>query len=234
MTVPPDHGSVGEVSFATVSLRDSLSIPTIRQWPLEKAQCLLDLRRILTPPQESPDSGAPRRSNQNQSHRCSLSGWSVLLLDSQASEGSPPVEPGSDEHQGDRRQSGRQRVGNIHASSCKRVATHRNAKTVGCRRDCDEPHTLPRLKLCPGLSAERERTPGPFRRSAPLTRLNPGPSQPREVGHSAARAGGAAAPAGTPAGAAAPLVPLPALPVELVTEVPEPLWRLVRSVWIAV
>src|SRR5271166_5245448 len=46
-------------------------------------------------PQESPDSGTPRRSNQNQSHRCSLSGWSVLLLDSQASEGSPPVQPGS-------------------------------------------------------------------------------------------------------------------------------------------
>src|SRR5271157_4932967 len=53
------------------------------QWPLEKAQCLLDLRRIPTPPQESPDSGAPRRPNQNQSHRCSPCGCSVDLPDSQ-------------------------------------------------------------------------------------------------------------------------------------------------------
>src|SRR5271157_1458488 len=137
------------------------------QWPLEKAQCLLGLRRIPTPPQESPDSCAPRRSNQNQSHRCSLSGWSVLLLDSQASEGSPSVEPGSDEHQGDRRQNGRQRVGNVPGQFLHgRVGTHRNAKTVGCRRDCDAPQTLLRLKLCPRLSAEGERTLGP------LTQIN--------------------------------------------------------------
>jgi hypothetical protein len=72
-----------------------------------------------------------------------------------------------------------------------RVATHRNAKTVGCRRDCDAPHTLPRLKLCPGLSAERERTPGPFRRSAQPDPAEPAePSQPRKVGHGAARAAG--------------------------------------------
>ncbi len=101
--------------------------------------------------------------SQNQSHRCSLSGWSVLLFDSQASEGSPPVEPGSDEHQGDRRQSGRQRVGNVPGQFLHgRVGTHRNAKTVGCRRDCDAPHILPRLKLCPGLSTEGERTLGPL------------------------------------------------------------------------
>ena len=205
MTVTPDHGSVCGVSFAAVSLLATLF--QYQPYAMATSKDAMPVGSTENPystPQESPDSGAPKRSNQNQFHRCSLSGWSVPLLDSQASEGSPPVKPGSDEHQGDRRQSGRQRVGNIHARSYKRVGTHRNAKTVGCRRDCDAPHILPRLKLCPGLSAERERTLGPFRRSAQPDPAEPAePSQPRKVGHSAARAaGGAAAPAGAAARAA--------------------------------
>ena len=122
MTVSPDHGSVCGVSFAAVSLLATLF--QYQPYAMATSKDALPVGSTENPystPQESPDSGAPRRSNQNQFHRCSLSGWSVLLLDSQASEGSPPVEPGSDEHQGDRRQSGRQRVGNIHARSCKRA-----------------------------------------------------------------------------------------------------------------
>src|SRR5271166_5245449 len=175
------------------------------QWPLEKTQCLLDLRRILTPhPRNHPIPvlrGDPIRTNLTGA--AYLAGQFFCLIrrprralrrSSQAprAPGRPPSEwpPASRKYSRQILQA--------------RVATHRNAKTVGCRRDCDAPYTLPRLKLCPGLSAESERTPGPFRRSAQPDPAEPAePSQPRKVGHSTARAaGGAAAPAGAAARAA--------------------------------
>src|SRR5271157_5251002 len=133
------------------------------QWPLEKAQCLLDLRRIPTPPQESPDSGAPRRPNQNQSHRCSPCGCSVDLPDSQGLGGlsagparlrRAPGRPPSEWPAASRK--------------CSRPVPVWARGDASQRENGETPPRLrcapypPPLKLCPGLSAEGERTPSPL------------------------------------------------------------------------
>ena len=166
MTLSPDHGSVCGVICRRIPARDPLQYQPYAMATKKGAMPVGSTEN----PYSTPGITRFRCSEAIQSEP--ISQVQLIWLVSSSAwfaglEGSPPVEPNSGEHQGDSRQSGRQRVGNVPGQFLHgRVGTHRNAKTVGCRRDCDAPQTLLRLKLCPRLSAEGERTLGP------LTQIN--------------------------------------------------------------
>src|SRR5208283_512444 len=105
-----------------------------------------------------------------------------------------------------------------------RAGTHRIAKGEMPTRLRCAPHPLT-LEARPRVVRRRRANPGPLGADQRLLRrLNPRNPRNRAKWVTVVLVLLVPLP---------PLVPLPAVPVELVTEVPEPLWRLVRSVWIA-